>query len=236
VQHVIQDLIDAARFYIDDDHKEDQGWVEPSSWLRLYNVERSKLYRRWVRTGLVRVKPTDSTFVATTTLNGALAIVGVAEDRGSYMRILTSAQSTGGADAFWQASSTPSLPATRWAAHGDGDNLTVELDPPDASTTYTVRWIPRLAYATDATQTVELPDGGDERLVLGMARRCLIKESGASRRLDEEINEADADLAFEARGRNAGDGPRVRRVRPRVRRSLSPLREFSADPRTWFYY
>jgi len=232
VQTTWNDLIKRSRTYVDDDHADEAGWIAVSTWLDLFQTEYGQLYRRWVREGLVRPKPTDTAFTGTTNLTSVLAIVGVAQDMGSYVRILNPAQSVSGADPFWFPTSPVSGVATSWAAHGAADDLSIELNPANASS-YVVRWLPAPARATDPTTTVSLPFGGDERLVLGVARKAHIKESAASRRLDDEIRDADAELAFTAFGRN-GDSPRVRRVRPRV--DLHPRHPgFPTDSRSWFF-
>src|SRR5690242_11822302 len=157
MQFVISDLIDRARVYVDDDHKETDGWIDPAKWLTFFNVEYAHQYRQWVRGGLVRPMPTDTTFTGgSVTVNGALAIVGVGEDMGSYVRLLTNAQTYGGPDPFWFGSTPPTSKADRWAAHGGADNLLIEVAPKDTATTYTVRWIPTVAYYTDSSVTVDL--------------------------------------------------------------------------------
>lgn len=235
MQFVWQDLIDRARVYVDDDHKETNGWIAPAKWMTLAQVEYANLYRKWVRMGLVRPRPTDTPFTgAATTIQGVLAVVGVGEDLGSYVRILNPAQSQGTADPFWMGSTPFTSKATEWAAHGAANDLYVEVYPKDAATTYTVRWIPVVPYATDPTQTIDLPYGGDERLVLGMAKRALVKESARSRALQDLIDESDAELAFESFGR-AGGGPVVRRAPRFVHTLPSRFSSFPTDQRFWLY-
>lgn len=226
------DLIDRARVYVGDDHDETQGWIDPAKWLLFGQLEYAHLYRKWVRTGLVRPKPTDTAFVGTASLSAVLAIVGVAEVLSGDVRVLEPAQVSGGADPFWQPSSPPNNgKALRWAAHGIDDALTIDLDPPDAVTSYTARWIPMPAYATDATTSVALPTGGDERLVLGMARRALVKDGVRSAQLEALMSDEDAELTFTARAR-AG-GARVRRVQRRPFPVRS--RSWPANPNEWYY-
>lgn len=231
-----QALIDRARVYVNDDHKDNGGWIAPDKWLTLAQVEYANLYRKWVRMGLVRPAPKDTTFTnAATTIQGVLAIVGVAEDLGSYVRLLSDAQPGSGADAFWFGSTPFTSKAVSWQAHGSADDLLVEVYPKDTTTTYTVRWVPVVPYTKDPTATIDLPYGGDERLVLGMARRALIKESARSQALDELIREADAELAFEAFGR-AGGGPKVRRQPRQLRTYASRFSSFPTDQRFWMYF
>jgi hypothetical protein len=238
MQFVISDLIARARMYRDDDHSDTDGWISPANWLTLFNVEYAQLYRRWVRGGLVSPAATDTSFTGgTTTVNGVLAVIGVGQDKGGYIRVLMPAQSVRGPRPFWHSSQAPTSISSSWMATGGGDNLTVTLDPQDAATeTYFVRWVAAPAYFTDASSTVEIPYGCDERLVLGMARRSGLKDLTASALLERLITDGDAEMAFLAHGRVAGDSPRVRRV-PRWQRSTrqGDGMLFPSDPRMWIY-
>lgn len=231
---VWQDLIDRARVYIADDQKAMSGFIAADKWMLLAQVEYANLYRKWVRMGLVRPQPTATTFTTSTTINGVLAVVGVGEDLGNSVRLLYNAQVPGGADPFWQGSTPFTGKASEWAAHGAADNLLIELNPPDSSTTYTVKYIPTVPYATDATTTIDLPYGGDERLVLGLARRALVKESSRSQQLEELMREADAEMSFTAMSRIPG-GPRVRRKARQVRTLPQRFSSFPTDPGLWLF-
>lgn len=234
MQFVISDLIDRARVYVNDDHKEDNGWIADSSWLTFFNVEYAHLYRQWVRGGLVRPKPTDTNFTGgSTTVNGVLAVVGVGEDMGSYVRLLRNAQTSRGPDPFWFGSSPMTGKADEYAVHGGADNLYVEVNPPDTATTYIVRWIPTLTYNTSTADTVDLPYGGDELLVLGMARRALVKESSRSASLEQLRLEVDAEMKFTAA--QHGGGFRVRRVQRGLNSFRDRFSTFPTDQRSWLY-
>ena len=235
MQFVWNDLIDRARVYVNDDHDDNKGWIDPDKWMTLGQVEFAILYRKWVRMGLVRPTPTDTPFSdGKTTIQGVLAIVGVGEDLGSYVRLLENAQVPLGPDPFWQGSTPFQSKSVEWAAHGAADDLTVETYPQDLATTYTVRWIPVKPYVTDRTATVDLPYGGDEVLVLGMARRALVKESARSAALDELKREAEAELAMEAAGR-IGGGQRVRRKVRQLRTLPTRFSSFPTDQRFWLF-
>lgn len=235
MQFVWQDLINRARVYIADDQQEVSGFIAADKWMTLAQVEYANLYRKWVRMGLVRPKPTDTQFTGgSTTINGVLAVVGVGEDLGSYVRILSNAQVPLGADPFWYGSTPFTSKATEWAAHGMANNLEIDVYPLDTTTTYTVRWIPAYQYATDPTQTIDLPDGGDERLVVGLARRALVKESARSQMLEEFMREADAEAAFASFGR-VGGGPRVRRAPHQLRTLPQRFSSFPTDQRFWYF-
>lgn len=225
-----QELIDRARVYVGDDHNDTGGYIAPTKWLTFGNVELAQLRKRWIRMGLISEKPTDTSFAGnTTTINGVLCLIGVAQDLGAgRMRVLEPAQSRYGRAPFWTR--IDANPAQWWQATGPADNLLIELEPRDTTGTYVVRWLPTLAYATDATTTVDLPYGGDERLVLGIAKRANVKDSHNSLLLADLIKDADAELNFTAFGRANNDGPRVRTAR-----STPRFTGFSTDPSLWRY-
>lgn len=232
-----QDIIDRARVYIDDDHKDERGFIAADKMLILANVEYADLRKRWIRQALVRPAPTDTQFVSTNTqlLTGVLAIVGVAEisqPSGTPYRLLTPAQSAWGAQPYW--GSVPAYKSSTWIAQGEGDNVTITLDPPDNASTYVTRWVPTIPYATDPTTTIDLPYGQDERLVLGLAKRMHVKDQTRSAAIQDLIQQADAETAFTAFGRIQADGPRVRRVRPTVAVHRS-FPGFCGNPSGWYF-
>jgi len=218
---VINDLIDRARVYLDDDHDEDgDGGAlhTPESWLNFANVEYRHLYRKWVRAGLVPPTLVDTALISgsadlSTSGFPVMAVIGVARDYGGgSVRVLTPAQSPLGVSPFWGTSSTGE--GEYWYAAGGitGAPLTVKIEPLDTSGSYFVRWMPGPPTPTDPTSTLDVPFGGDERLVLGMARRAKLKEGVVSNLLERLIADEDAQLNFQAFSQLGGDGPRVRRV------------------------
>ncbi len=221
-----QDLIDRARFYLDDDHAEDEGWISPARALSLLNVEYRQQYRRWVRSGLITPAHTVASFTGSTVnITDVLCVVGVAENLGvgTPPRLLVPG------DQRWDAALTGK--SEEWTATGAADDLAITLWPVDAGATYIVRHIERPALIEDVEDDAELPDGADERIALGFARRAMIKESAASRRLDAEILDADAELNMTAWGRRDGDSPRVRRINQQ-----SVQRGFPVEPYRWIYF
>lgn len=199
------ELIERARTYVDDDHKEDDGWLDPAKWLTLAQVEYAKLYKQWLRMGVINPSQVVSTFTGpTTSLSRVLAIVTVQE----YLGAGVPRRPLRPTDVPWDDVIGQ---ATSWYADGTADTLTVGVYPGD-SAVFEVRYYQYPAYATDSTTSVDLPHGGDERLVLGMARRALIKESAASRRIDQEILDADAEINMTAWGRKDREAPKMRRA------------------------
>jgi hypothetical protein len=213
---VWSDLIARAKTYADDDHSADRSWLSDDKWMSLLQTEYGVLYRRWVRLGVCApsISETDFSNTYTVGLSGVLAIVGVAEDMGQYIRILRNAKAAQGHQAIWRGSSEPNNTALEWAATGMGSAVTVELHPRPTSGNFIVRFIPEPARATDPTTNIDLPSGADERLVLGAVRRANLKDSTASAGLERLIQLADEDLAMTASARS--DGPLVKRVQRRV--------------------
>lgn len=206
-----QEILDRAKVYVDDDHADQKSWITDAKWLAIFNAEYAILYKRWVRSGLMQPTISQSSFTTTTkVLTGCLAVIGVARDNGGSITMLQPAQPVVGRDAFWRSATEPTGPSVRWSAEGLGDGLTIILDPvPDDGATYIVRYVPTPTAKTALSDTIELPFGGDERLVLGMARRAHLKDSGASQLLERLIIEADTELGFSAGG--VVNGPRVMR-------------------------
>lgn len=227
---VWQDLIDRARTYVDDDHKEDNGWLGDARWLDLGNVEYRSLYAKWCRNGLITPGFTQVAMTGNTHgLTAALAIIGVAEDLGSNMRVLEPAQQSDYA-AYWRGSTASTGVATSWAARGllGAGTIVVELDPYVTNPSkYFIRYIPTPTAAGFVTDTVDLPFEGDERLVLGMARRALIKESSRSQEMDKQIFDIDASMNMTAFGRLS---PKVRRTDKRTPNM------FYAEPGRWIFF
>lgn len=230
-----QNLIDRAKVYIADDNDQESNFIKPDKWLILGNVELQLLRSYWARMGLINPATVDQTFSGSTvTVVNALALVGVAEilSPSTPYRVLQESQSAFGATPYWNTQ--PGSHSSTWAATGFGDTFAVTLDPPTAGN-YVVRYAPNLAYATDPQTSPELPTLADERLVLGMARRAHIKDSGRSATIEQLIMQQDAALAFVALGRLRNDGPRVRRVEPRAR-AKAALSSMPNDSRFWRYF
>lgn len=230
---VWQDLIDRARTYVDDDHNDTEGWIAPERWLMIGNVAYARRYKQWVRMGLISPAAVDQAFshTASVVLPGVLSIVGVAEDLGNgYLRTLQPAQSRFGRAPFWQATNLGK--AAYWEAHGTADSYTVTIQPPDIGSNYFARYIPTVAYATLTSATVDLPFGGDELLVLDMARKAHLKDSGASALLERLILEAEAEMNMSSFAKASEDSPRARST-PRYKNPAAV--GFNMDPRFWRY-
>lgn len=208
------DIIALAKTFVDDDHEANDGWIAPSTWLRFANWELQSLYRRLVRGGHVHPATIDQSFAGhTASVTGVLAIVGVAQDMGSYPRILHPAQDTHGASPFWVGSSQSGGPSQHWKITGVGDNRTLELFPRDTAT-YVVRYVPAPAYlATAASLSFDIPTGSERSLAYGVAAQAMVKDQAQSGLLRALQTRAEEELGFHAGGSIQGSGPRVRNTR-----------------------
>lgn len=220
------EIVSRFRSYIDDDHDETKGWLDPTNRLGLVKVEYRQLYRKWVRSGLINVEPVDVEFTgpSSSAINGVLAIIGVAEKIGDCYRPLESSLRP-----CFCIFRSLDAPAALWEAFGEGDNLTVKLTPADTRGTYVVRYIPVPTMPTALTDTVELPYMGDERIALGAAKRAGIKEMGGNRTIDEFIYAADQELTQEAAHRHKGS-LKMRDVRS------TPRNWLNRPSYTWTFY
>lgn len=228
-EFTVDSIVNRARTYIADDHDDNEGFIAPERWVDIFNAEYSTLYPDWVRAGLISPAPEDDTFTSHAhTVQGVLAVVGVAEDLGSgNVRVLRPAQSIHGRAPFWgYRSGAPEY----WLAHGTADDLAFTLEPRQDGN-YFVRYIPVPTAADALADTFDVPYGCDERLVLGVARRAKLKDGAASALLERLMLEADAQLKFRAFGRANGDAPRIRRTRE----PAPPATHFPTDPRLWRY-
>ncbi len=214
----VQNLVDRAKVYVDDDHTAQTSWLSNPGWLAIANAEYAQLYGKWIRGGLMQPLFTQETFSEGEYEldEAAIVVVGVARDNGGSLTMLSQAQAVVGRDAFWRSATEPTGVPMRWSATGAGDLVTITLDPLPSSATdeYIVRYIQAPVAFTAMDDELEVPYGADERLVLGMARRAHLKDSGSSQLLERLIVEADGELQFSAMGK--ANGPRVmsRRANP----------------------
>jgi hypothetical protein len=242
-----EELIARARVYVDDDHLDQKSWIKEERWFELAAVEYIQLYKRWVRMGLINPPIVEELLTGpSTNLTGeVMAIVGVAQYVDGLPRVLANDAAELGHDHTW-GDSGDSGPAISWAAEGTGDELTIHLYPPPSDTNYVVRYVPTVDPFVDIEHdlesgdppgtiyygAVDLPFGADERLVLGIARRAHLKDSGSSQLLERLIQEADAELAFAAAGKS--NGPRVRRAGANP--YSTPTRASWPPRESWRYY
>ena len=222
------ELIAEAKALVDDEHESESDWIDPARWLRWLNWERKSLAMRSVQMAVIRPPILETTFTGhTTTITDAMAIVSVYDDTVGQM--LQPAQSQYAGEPFYPfGGSYSSGPSQGWAAYANGNSFTVELFPRDTSHTYRVRYVPAVTYVDSVDDLVLVPIGWERRIIYGMVRHALVKESARSAEIRDLIKEADAEIGLEITGRGE-DGPRVRNRR-RNKTKYNP-----ADPRSWVY-
>lgn len=216
-------LIERARVYAGDDHGDNKSsFVALDKWLLFGQVEWANLRRSWIRMGLVRPAMEETTFTGNTvTLVGVEAVAGVARVSGSNKEPLTFRET------IW--SSPPPGRASTWMATGYGGDLKITVDSQENST-YVVRWVQQVQYTQNPEDRVLVPTGADERLVLGMAKRALVKDSARSTPLEALIAEQDAQIAFSAMAQ-VRSGPVV------LRRNYHQQPSVHVDsPKNWRFF
>ncbi len=243
MQTTVLDCIRLAKAYVDDEHSSVEGWIPDSpTWLYWLNVEYAKLYRAFVSQSLISADPVDHAFTADGSTSyvvgdgvatNVLAICSVHEDLGNgNVRFLAPMQPSAGQFAGQEA--YPGTP-TRWSASGMHDFVNLKLRPVPAAGNYVVRYIPD-ADILGLTDTIDLPGGMIDRVILGMANRALIKEGSASAALYGQLKQADEDLAFMANSRILGAAPGARKASYWQGALNKQGSGTYNDPSTWWWY
>ncbi len=210
----VQDLIDRAAAQADmhDD------FVKPAEWLAWYNSERRALQIFMARHGAAMqdLDITSTTAPDVVTISGEfLALVGVWETRsGQLFRQLKISPFPNN---FFQQTGGPITGPSQFVTVED-DNTDVATQtllrfyPRDPSGTYVIVKAKAPAVATSATSTTSLPMGIEERIVVGMAKRALIKEESDYSAVQLMINEQDRLIEEYVSARGMAQGMAVRNV------------------------
>ena len=100
-----------------------------------------------------------------------------------------------------------------WTAFSSGSNVTIRLTYRDTSSQmYVVRYAKAQLEVTSEDQVLEVPDGGDEYLVLKLAEMASMSEGGMSKVHQKAIADYEAQLGFAA----------AQMLQPKIK-SLGPL-------------
>lgn len=204
----VQTLIDRAAA-IADMH---DGFVTPTQWITWLNTESRALELFVVRSGWI--EPQASTVDSSSgviTVTSPLAILGVYEVRdGRYRPIKYQAQ----VDFTRQSNASP---ADTGDAHyytimsnTADDNLVIHFYPKPASGTYRCLYLAGYTPATAVTDSVRWPLGFEERIVLGMAKRALIKENSDTSQIDQLILEQERTIEEFCWSRQIAQAPILR--------------------------
>ena len=243
--YTIQNIIDRARLYVDDNHKVTDGWKEPADWLDLVKSEFANIYRKWVRESVISFSPitgifTGPSFVFPTT---PLAIMGVAQTVGTQIRLIPSAMSEYGRQPYWDdAVVVPNNTGLTWTTavdvfpDGSGNpQYSLTLHPPDTAGGYQVKYI-RFPEINALDKFVILPEGYEDYVALRLARKALASEGASSQAIERLISNAEADIKMDSFSNTQGDGPKVRIVRPYYKQRLFANNlTWPLSPAAWFY-
>lgn len=199
-------------------------FVNDTEWMYWATQERMALDIFLLRSGWDSNFTTQS-FTVTGAENGvfqlaakALAVVSIHESTSQGVRLLSH---NNAADFLRQipGSSLNRGHATEFRVRTAGDDLILNLFPePLVGETYLVTYIPApdmLVLSTPGTgqaTDVTYPLGWEERIVLGMARRALIKEESETRKVEELIKELESQIEEVTFARVMSDVPTIRNV------------------------
>lgn len=222
-------------------------FVQPETWLSWFNTERMALQLFKARHGAVAqniafdsVTGADKYPLSTGGVTQFIALVGVWELTSSQR--LRPLRFVPYADNLWQdvagpitgPSNTVSIEDT----NNDGADVATFLRffPRDPTGTYLIAYIKAPTALTDPGQSFSEPVGLEERIVLGMARRALIKEESDTSAVEKLIREHDQIVEEYVWSRSFAQAPGVRNV-DYVQRGWMSMDTFvppSIDSWVWF--
>lgn len=249
----VQTAIDRARAVIGDDHNETEGAVPNAAWVTFFQPEYARAYSALARRGAVPVVANgigevvlaDSTpGPVSFTAGEVLAVQDVIDiSGGAEYRVLLPAQPGMGQYPFdGQAGD-----AVYFAVYGHAAGAQVQLYPNPGPTSgrYYVRYVPGAAQlvapgatpGTGESGTISgLPDCAIDRVVLGAARRALVRTAQVSPGIERLIALADEETGMWVAGRLSADPPRVRNTDGKYRgwaRRGQDLAPSTLDPTAW---
>ena len=200
-----QTLIDRAAA-IADMH---DGFVTPTQWITWLNTESRALELFVIRSGYIQ--PLAATVDAASfaiTVPSPLVILGVYEVSGNRYRPLYHQTQL---DFTRQPYATPAdsgdARAYTIVSNSGSDDLTVQFYPKPTTGTYRALYIPNSTVTAAVTDSVRWPLGFEERIVLGMARRALMKEESSTSQVDSLIAEQDRTIEEFCWSRNLSGMP-----------------------------
>lgn len=209
----VQEIIDRAAAIAD----VQDNFVSPQTWLDWFNAERKALIISKLRSGWTdNVVQNSSITLPFDDVANLWAILGVWEvsSSGRYRRLrrvdhMTGLSMTGINDtaSYWSLAKTN---------EADPDDI-VYLWPAPTTGNYQTWYVPYPDVATDGGDLFQFDLMDDERVVLGMARRALIKEESDTREVDLEIRRFDALVEESSWARSIAEVPAVRNVDAEVR-------------------
>lgn len=248
--YTIQNLIDRARIYVDDNQKVTKGWKQPEDWLTIAKPEIINCYRKWIREGLIALEWVDTQFTGPIFQfpdKLPMVILGVAQLTSNGWRRLLPGQILFGRAPFEDAPGNIVGPATHWGASlgfvpvesdipdvGLPGIYQVRLHPPDTAANYYVRYIPEPIMTL--TSIVYVPEGFEDYICLLIARKALASEGASSQAIERLIMKAESDMKLASLSNPEGDAPKVRITRSYRRKALdASINPYRTNPYNWYY-
>lgn len=215
----VQTLIDRAAA-IADMH---DGFVTPAQWIAWLNTESRALELFVVRSGWIEPQATTVDAVSyTITVPNPLAIIGVYEVRdGRYRPLKYQNQVDFTRQAYGSPADTGTAHYYTVQSNASDDTLGVQMYPKPTSGTYRCLYMAGATPATAVTDSVRWPMGFEERIVLGMARRALMKENSDTRQVETLMVEQDRVIEEFCWSRTIAESPVVRNT-DRTKRGWQP--------------
>ncbi len=201
------------------------NFVTPTQWMYWATQERLALDLFLARSGwplpfttqAITVTGSEGGAYNVAPSTGVMAIVAVHQTKDQRTRLLKHQNVVDFLTRTPGYSGSPTGNALYYRASWSGDTLVLGLYPePTAGETYLVTYIPHPAKlvlsspGTNEATSVAYPMGWEERIVLGMARRALIKEESSTSSIDSEIALWESRIEEAAWGRVLADTPSVR--------------------------
>ena len=239
----VQNIVDRAAA-IADMH---DTFVQPFQWLAWFNVERRALEIFKARHSggaalqnlqSISVTGVDKVSLTSSGVGELMALVGVWENVSGRLRPL---RIVNWIDHHWQDEAGPYTGKAQFVrvedANTDGIEVATQLRfyPRDPTGQYLIYYVKAPAAATALTDIFSQPLGLEERIVLGMARRALIKEESDTSAIDKLIAEQDRLVEEYCWNRSFAQGNSVRNV-DRVQRGWIDLDGFvPPGPDFWMW-
>lgn len=239
----VQNIVDRAAA-IADMH---DTFVTPAQWLAWFNVERRALELFKARHGgvamgnvqtVTAVGP-DRYPLATAGVNETMAIVGVWQELSSGR--LRPLRIVPWVDNFVQDEGGPDVGPSQYVFIEDHNNDGVEVStllrfyPRDPSGNYLIMYLQAPAAAVSMTTVFSQPMGLEERIVLGMAKRALIKEESDTSAIDKLIREMDQQIEEYCWQRSFAQVASVRNVDKLQRGWVTQDGFVPPNPDSWFW-
>jgi hypothetical protein len=220
----LQKLLDRAKATSD----MRDNFVTPTQWVDWANQERQSLDLFLARSGWVDplvegTTLTNSAGTYTLTLAsgvpGIMAIIGIWETTANSVRRLAHEDAVSFYRQTVGNTTNPSGHAKYYRLIRSGDTVKFNFypEPNLASETYVVAYLPlaqplSLTAGTGLDTSVSYPMGWEERIVLGMARRALIKEESSTSAVDSEIKLWESRIEEACWSKNMSEVPAIRNV------------------------